>query len=611
MLQTLSVILLLCTSALSSASCRGESQEHLTIPPGLKYELGEPVLVGQAATGQQSDTTAERVRPRLADQEPIEADGGVNSDAAVRRRCAGVRGTWCGEFFRQAQVATKPVPRGSTECPGACSGWGNCNHDTGRCACPAGRGGPDCGQEVKRPCTHRYRRPDEHNLSLPMGHINPDGSDIDVRKPGWVASRCFGHCWDDVAACFCGEDSKFRRIPAPPGSPPWTPPLQWGRPLADGCQPSKVDRDGQLTFVARVGGTTKYENIYGPEGWCNKVEAETRCCHLEMAWPCDGSTPMETTCANQCGGHGDCFFGFCRCHPDWYGQDCSRKKAGSDMEPGMHEQGQGRPWLAAATVTPPAALPVPALPTRPRPLIYVYDVPPDFTFRMLQYRLIPHVCTWRRWFDYNVTDTVPWTYGVETLLHEVMLQSEHRTFDPEEADFFYGKRGRAVPMYITCYFWPIMGWADSPWWHAPFAGERACGRARAGREGVRVMDGVHAVFESILDWDAFSLRIRESALEAVPQILEAVTPERLARMQRQLARVWHRCVPEWFAYTSHPLLRARIDERYRIQGGRLAGSGIQVPPEHPFRPLPRFPSWNDDAFGTIMQWLYHRIADTR
>lgn len=52
---------------------------------------------------------------------------------------------------------------------------------------------------------------------------------------------------------------------------------------------------------------------------------------------------------------------------------------------------------------------------------------------------------------------------------------------------------------------------------------------------------MHAVFESILDWDSFSLRVRESALEAVPQLLEAVAPERLARMQRNLARVWHRC----------------------------------------------------------------------
>lgn len=28
-------------------------------------------------------------------------------------------------------------------------------------------------------------------------------------------------------------------------------------------------------------------------------------------------------------------------------------------------------------------------------------------------------------------------YSLETGLHELILQSEHRTLDPEEADFFY------------------------------------------------------------------------------------------------------------------------------------------------------------------------------
>lgn len=45
-----------------------------------------------------------------------------------------------------------------------------------------------------------------------------------------------------------------------------------------------------------------------------------------------------------------------------------------------------KPWNSKVAVTPPAALPVPALPTRPRPLIYVYDMPPAYTSRMLQYR---------------------------------------------------------------------------------------------------------------------------------------------------------------------------------------------------------------------------------
>ncbi len=33
----------------------------------------------------------------------------------------------------------------------------------------------------------------------------------------------------------------------------------------------------------------------------------------------------------------------------------------------------------------------------------------------------------------------------------------HRTLDPEEADFFY------LPIYLTCFIWPVLGWADGPW----------------------------------------------------------------------------------------------------------------------------------------------------
>eukprot|EP00877_Chromochloris_zofingiensis_P008502 jgi/Chrzof1/3905/Cz13g12240.t1 len=44
-------------------------------------------------------------------------------------------------------------------------------------------------------------------------------------------------------------------------------------------------------------------------------------------------------------------------------------------------------------------------------------------------------------------------------MHELMLSSEHRTLDPEEADFFY------VPAYLSCYLWPVHGWADFPSWY--------------------------------------------------------------------------------------------------------------------------------------------------
>ncbi|PNG99249.1 hypothetical protein TSOC_014977, partial [Tetrabaena socialis] len=152
-------------------------------------------------------------------------------------RCAVTRGNWCSRFQEQVPVPTKPVPRGSKDCPNACSGWGNCNHDTGLCECPAGHGGLDCGEPLKRPCTNRFRLLNETN-SQPISHIGPDNNDLDPRASGWTAGRCHGFCDDDNSMCYCGGDSALRRIPAPVGSAPWAPPLQHGRPMIIDCKPS-------------------------------------------------------------------------------------------------------------------------------------------------------------------------------------------------------------------------------------------------------------------------------------------------------------------------------------------------------------------------------------
>ncbi|PNH07817.1 putative glucuronoxylan glucuronosyltransferase F8H, partial [Tetrabaena socialis] len=179
-----------------------------------------------------------------------------------------------------------------------------------------------------------------------------------------------------------------------------------------------------------------------------------------VSWPCDGSLHHEPFCVNQCTGHGDCHVGFCRCHAGWYGQDCSRKRAGTEMEPAARAHAPAPTYLrevdagsnlVAATV---------------------YDMPTAYTSRMLQYRHGGDACLWRRFADNNDSFVMLTTYSVEIYMHEAMLQSDHRTFDPEEADFFY------VPMYVTCYVWPIMGWSDHPWWHAPIGELRTAGRTR-------------------------------------------------------------------------------------------------------------------------------------
>jgi hypothetical protein len=55
-----------------------------------------------------------------------------------------------------------------------------------------------------------------------------------------------------------------------------------------------------------------------------------------------------------------------------------------------------------------------------------------------------------------------------------------------------------------------------------------------------LQDGVHAPLESVLDYAAFSVRVPEQQVDLLPEILAAVPPKELRRMQRNLRRVWHR-----------------------------------------------------------------------
>lgn len=54
------------------------------------------------------------------------------------------------------------------------------------------------------------------------------------------------------------------------------------------------------------------------------------------------------------------------------------------------------------------------------------------------------------------------TQNLYTKLPPTFLQSPHRTYDPEEADFFY------VPVYASAFAWPVFGWADFPWFGGTF-----------------------------------------------------------------------------------------------------------------------------------------------
>jgi hypothetical protein len=102
-------------------------------------------------------------------------------------RCVGAVGQWCGGFYSQPLVPfRRPPPRGAP-CPNACGGVGVCHGDTGRCDCPAGAGGPACGDHLKRPCTKNFRSP--RNSSVPNSHIGDDKRDLDWHAPESTYSR--------------------------------------------------------------------------------------------------------------------------------------------------------------------------------------------------------------------------------------------------------------------------------------------------------------------------------------------------------------------------------------------------------------------------------------
>jgi hypothetical protein len=182
-------------------------------------------------------------------------------------------------------------------------------------------------------------------------------------------------------------------------------------------------------------------------------------------------------CLNDCGYNGECEHGHCRCRAGYFGADCSQlaggglapvgigsgvgagaqsaeaaaAEAGADggsrtrhvtrsgengLQTGQTETGSGS---VASGDRPPRRR------HARRPLVYVYDLDPRYTTAQLQQRQERRKCTTRVMDKNNETLFVDNLYGVETALHEMLLDSPHRTEDPELADFFF------VPLYQFCF----------------------------------------------------------------------------------------------------------------------------------------------------------------
>ena len=118
---------------------------------------------------------------------------------------------------------------------------------------------------------------------------------------------------------------------------------------------------------------------------------------------------------------------------------------------------------------------------------------------------------------------------------------------------------------------------------------------------VVIMDHVHAVWEGVLDWSKFSVRIPESSLADVPKILQAIQQDKIEKMQANIVKVWWR-----FAYMTNELHRHRLPDKYRRNSLIRLSNETDLPPGHPFRRRERY-NVRSDAFHTLLQALYAKI----
>lgn len=368
-----------------------------------------------------------------------------------------------------------PMPvTASSQCSAPCENGGWCNRQVGRCHCPSGWTGASCEVRDLWPCN----LPKDGATVYELGHP-------DYQFDFYWGSRCAGSCDQTVGRCLCGPGTKR--------------PM---REMVGQCQPDTSAYEGSTwadekarvvgeklrdvpgwaeIFGARASPRVKSNATpprassdlrAGDEAYCDAdltrrdpprwYEACQAPCRPGWSGPeCDRKTP-DQFCLNQCSGagQGECVDGgFCACRAGWWGVDCSLPvpfndvRAAEPMESIADAAAASNAAAASGTGERTSAGSIAAPKRRrARPLIYVYETPPDFTTGLLQRRRVDWLCG-SRYYDDCVgcekkgehSRESSYTYAFETAFHEYVLRSAHRTTDPNEADYFY------APFYSACH----------------------------------------------------------------------------------------------------------------------------------------------------------------
>lgn len=361
----------------------------------------------------------ERVRPgpSLAQRFPDDSHKAVVYRDAPWKSVIGRWLSACDSVTKEVDIVENIGGKG---CKDDCSGQGVCNRELGQCRCFHGFSGEGCSDRLQLDCNY------PKSPELPYGR--------------WVVSICSAYCDKTRAMCFCGEGTKYPN-----------------RPVAEGCgfQMNAVSRPGALKLTDWAKADIEIFTTNGSKrGWCNVVPVEAyaskvlfkeECdCKYDCLWGRFCEVPVLCTCVNQCSGHGHCRGGFCQCKNGWYGSDCSIPSVLSSVR-------EWPRWLRPARVDVPdnadltaSLVNLNAVVKKKRPLIYVYDLPPEFNSLLLEGRHYKFECINRIYDDKNATLWTEQLYGAQMAIYESMLASPHRTLNGEEADFFF------VPVLDSC-----------------------------------------------------------------------------------------------------------------------------------------------------------------
>ncbi|KAL5569670.1 hypothetical protein UlMin_026245 [Ulmus minor] len=371
-----------------------------------------------------AETATEHARESLQPLVDLDHQFPADSHKAVVHRGAPWQAK-IGRWLSGCDSVTKEVNVveiiGGSGCKNDCSGQGVCNHKLGQCRCFHGFSGEDCSESLQLQCNY------QNSSEMPYGR--------------WVVSICPAHCDTTRAMCFCGEGTKYPN-----------------RPVAEACgfqikTPSDPNAPKVIDWTKADLDNIFTTNVSKP-GWCNvdpaeayaqKVKFKEECdCKYDGLWGQFCEVPVLSVCINQCSGNGHCRGGFCQCNNGWYGVDCSIPSVKSSIRDWPQ-------WLLPAQLDVPDSLHLAgkvvnfnAVVKKKRPLIYVYDLLPEFNSLLLEGRHYKLECVNRIYDENNATLWMEQLYGAQMALYESILASPHRTLNGEEADFFF------VPALDSC-----------------------------------------------------------------------------------------------------------------------------------------------------------------